>query len=197
TITSAHSGCPGSVGKTAATFTDGSYTLTAVGYNSSTSKDDLFVKGPGTGAIGSENGLGLDGTFDNEINFGQYIYLDFSNLASQGIHSALIGLGSLQSGEFADVCATTTVGTPGSTGCATVGHGTNDVNSLIVNFGTTTNPDTIFDFTVPQTGQGNFLLLGSVSATTTPEPGTLVLFGTALIGLGLVTKRFRSVKALR
>lgn len=55
-------------------------------------------------------------------------------------------------------------------------------------------------YTLPVVGhslrsQGKLLLPYAIPVTTTPEPSTLILFGTALLGLGIVSKRFRSVKA--
>ena len=125
------------------------YSITASGYKSKTATDNLYVKNDSP----SEYGLGLNGTSDNEINSGQYIYLDFSSLANQGILDGTIGLGSVQSGEEGSICSTTAVGTPGTV-CTSVGDSGSDLGSLGV---TWTKADPFFDITVPK-GKGNVLV---------------------------------------
>ncbi len=191
TITSSYTGsCPGNLKTDTATYSvtvgANTYSITATGYINSTTTRDLFVKNDGP----SEYGLGLNSTSDNEINYGQYIYLDFSNLASQGILSGTIGLGSVQSGEEGQICTATAVGTPGTV-CTTVGDSGGDLGSLAV---TWTAADPIFDITVPK-DKGNVLVLSDLSVTpvsTTPEPASVALFGTGLLALAFFVKRFHT-----
>ncbi|MDE3178490.1 MAG: hypothetical protein KGM47_02425 [Acidobacteriota bacterium] len=194
-ITSSVSGCPGDLGASSATFTDttSTYSVIATGYASATAPNNLFVKDDSA----SEHGIGLTGTTDtdNEINFGQYIYLDMTNLLSHGIPTATIGFGSLQNGEYGQVCETTAVGTPGSLNCKTVGEfDSTAIGNANVSFSTA---DPVLDYTVPARGDGNFLILGSVSTPTTitPEPASVVLFGTMLFAFGLVWKQRRDESA--
>lgn len=194
TITSSIPGsCPGNLGTDQATYSvtvgANTYSVTATGYKSATATDNLYVKNGGT----SEFGLGLNGTSDNEINHGQYIYLDFSNLASHGVLSGTIGLGSVQSGEEGSICSTAAVGTPGTV-CTNVGSSGGDMGSLAV---TWTAADPFFDITVPE-DKGNVLVLSDLSVTptsTTPEPASMALFGTGLLAFGLFFKRFQTAKA--
>src|SRR5579875_342685 len=173
------SACPGDFGTNTATYTAGGLSIVASGYGSSgtSSPVDLFLKAGG----GDENGLGLNGTFDNEINAGQYIYLDMSNLVSHNVFSGVVGLGSVQSGEAGSICTTTAVGTPGSV-CTSVGDSGGSMGSASV---TWSAADPVLSITATS---GNVLLVKNVS-TVTPEPASLSLFGIGLLGVAFLFRR--------
>ena len=173
--------CPGDFGTNTATYTSSGLSVVASGYGSSGTSHplDLFLKMGG----GDEDGLGLNPSSDNEINPGQYIYLDLSNLVSHSIFSGLIGLGSVQSGEAGSICTTAAVGTPGST-CISVGDSGGSMGSASV---TWSAADPILSFTA---SPGSVLLDNlSVSVSTVPEPASLTLFGTGLLALALLIRR--------
>ncbi|MGH9435086.1 MAG: PEP-CTERM sorting domain-containing protein [Terriglobia bacterium] len=175
-------------------FTSGGITITAYGEAGGLNRE-LYQKDDGA----SENGLGLGATSDNEINPGQQIVLDLTNLISAGYTNGTLTLGSLQAGEGAQICESDSLADAQAgtnlTGCTGQILGSSAIGSSgQIPFGS--------GYLVFQTDNetsapaGNFLIseLQAGTPTTTPEPATLVLFGTALIGLGLLSKRFHGAK---
>lgn len=179
----------GDLGAGPTTFTSGAFSISANGYVGSTA-NNLFEKNSG----GDEQGLGLKGTNDSEINPGQSIVFNLTNLANAGLTSGTFTLGSLQTGEDAEVCVTSS-SNPGSAASGTCQAGLIDnlggsVGTVVVNWSKT---DSFVEFiTDPHqsSSTGNYLVDGlDVNNSTVPEPPSVILLGTALLGLACVTRR--------
>jgi hypothetical protein len=202
TTVSVNFGSPTTISGDTATYTFESHTITATGYqctdntlgSCSTSGVMLATKHDS----GGETGLGLVGGphSDNEIESNSFIQLDFSQLASLGLASLTMQIQSVQNGEGFRLFESNTAGTPGSPMLTVTGNGTNNPGSIVtttfaVNFAQ--NP--FIDISALNTNADhNDVLLGSLSdspgTSPTPEPGTLALFGTGLLGLGCVFRRY-------
>ncbi|MGH9355401.1 MAG: PEP-CTERM sorting domain-containing protein [Terriglobia bacterium] len=171
--------CPGDFGQNSATYTSGGLSIVASGYSSSglANPDNLFLKAESP----DETGLGLAGTYANEANPGQYIYLDMSKLAGRGIFTGVIGLGSVEAGEVGSVCTTAAVGTPG-TSCISAGDGGSGLSSATLTW-------SLSDPVLSVTASPGSVLLTSVLLDDAPEPASLSLFGIGLLSLGLLYRR--------
>lgn len=161
--------CSGDVGSTSASYTSNSHTIKVTAF--STDSDHLYVK---TGT-GDEHGLGLSGTSDYEIQPGEFIQFDLSNLASAGYTTANLTIGSVQTGEGYKICVSKVAGS--NSGKCFTGH--LDGLPITVSFGGGYN---YVDITATT---GDVLVNGLVA---TPEPSSLMLLGCgflALVGLSL------------
>lgn len=155
--------CSGASGKVES-WTSGGLTITATGYKSTGKEDNLFIKTDS----GDEHGLGLVGASDDEIEPGNFIQLNVSNLDAHGIGSGTLTFGSVQSGEGYTICVTNK---PGTMVGATCFSGNLDETPVSVNWGT----DKYIDITATK----GDVLISDVSVTATPEPGTM---GLTLLG---------------
>jgi PEP-CTERM motif len=142
---------------------------------------NLFLKNGGTSP---EQGLGLSNTPDYEIGFQQYIQMNFSSLFISGLTEAQITIGSIQTGEgfvvgvsnnasFGTVVASNDGGL-----LRTVTFAVDSAHPL-VNV-SSDGSDTVGDHNV---------LISSVSASSVPEPSTLLLLFSGLLGLAALTRK--------
>ena len=101
----------------------GQATITARGFDNVAGTDtphDLFYKSDVVIGGGSEHGLGIVGTFDNELGVNsdgspaQYIQLDLRSILGQGFVNGEIEVGSVQSGESFRIFGSNTQGTLGT-----------------------------------------------------------------------------------
>ncbi|GEM_PF-1230136 len=170
---------------------------------------DLFAKGDGP----SETGLGLvgEGGGENEIGFdgtsADYVMgLDVSSLFKLGATSMTLTFGSVQPGEAFAVlgygsdpfaagmpfaltntkawCGYQTMGCTynGDVASATFGLNVQDEYLVLVSpCGASSNPTGVCG--------GNVLLDSLNSTAPTPEPASLLLFGTGLLALGFAARR--------
>jgi hypothetical protein len=146
--------------------------ITATSYGGSGS-NDLF----GKNNSGDEKGLGLtsDPTHDDEITIGRYIQLDVSSL--EGLTISFIMNSSTGSDAWKVFESNSQFATSGS---STVTG--SDENSHSITIGSNMK---YLDFTAT----GGNVLLNSISYTATPEPLSLALTGSGLLGLVLLRRR--------
>jgi hypothetical protein len=92
------------------TYTANGLTLTAYGFLSGGTPTALFGKNGG----GDEDGVGINGTVDNEIDVGSFVQVDLSNLIASGVLDAQMMIGSVQAGEAYNIYGSNTLGTIGT-----------------------------------------------------------------------------------
>lgn len=138
---------------------------------------DLVNRGPG------ETGLGLFPEVHNEIDSSHLVTLDFSDLAGRGATGGILTVESLQSGEVGIV--TDVLGT----------HTISQVDDTLTG-DVTIAFSKASPFVTLTAASGDVLAAAEVSVvpavTPVPEPGPWLLFGTSVLGLGLLRLRTRS-----
>jgi len=185
----------GALGHTA-TSTNGGYTLNAAAFT--TGSSNLFLYNKVTAGDPTETGLGICGASsptcsqaNHEINNTSFVQLNFTSVV--GLTGFVISISSdqavgAQANEHWAIYKTNTAGALGtllySDTTAGVGSQTLTASDLanykyfnITAWGTATNPDVLING------------MTATTATPTPEPASLALFGSGLLGLAGLKRR--------
>ncbi|MGZ4965937.1 MAG: hypothetical protein ACXWFY_00045 [Chthoniobacterales bacterium] len=170
------------VGSSSRTYTVSGFNITARGFDNVPGTDtphDLFYKSGGPIGGGSEHGLGIVGTTDNELQINpdgspaQYIQLDLRAILAAGFTGGEIEVGSIQSGESFKLFGSNTQGTLGTQLGSIFGSAFDEKFVAIPNFGS-------FQFVSIASGAVDVLPI-AFRASITPVPEMNALF--PIVGL--------------
>ena len=185
--------------------TSGGITLTAYGLTApsnlnkpATAGPDLYAKNGGAGETGL--GMATDPANDHEISAGlnDGIQVDFAQaIAAAPKGSATMAISSAQSGEGWAIYGSNTLLTVGQELASGWGSNSNPTVSVnLPDWGEYTYYTLMAQGATPCDDDAN-ILLGTVTVnvpttvTSTPEPGSLLMVGSALVVIGIVMKKAR------
>ena len=158
------------------------YYSNGVGINATGSTNLFYKQQGGIGGAG-ETGLGLACCdSDHEINPGQSIILNLSSLFSKRVTGVSVMLGSIQRGETGQVC-------DAFDSCVTFGSGSD--SKLVSIFGLFTDMKNHHSGLLTISSGTGDVLINQLQVTTSavPEPNSLILMGTGLVGLAGMVRR--------
>ena len=152
--------------------------VTAYAFNSNGSSANLYGKNGG----GSENGVGITGTLNNEITTTSFVQLDTTGL--MGTPFAFT-IGSTQNVEGFDLYESNTLGSLGTLVASFTDPGTDPYTT-----GPGINVDKYISVIAdPNSGGSQNVLLDSLTTAATPEPSSLMLFGTGILAAAGAIRR--------
>ena len=168
------------------TYSNNGFSVQASGFLANNSSTQLFEKAGGTG----ETGLGLNGTVDNEINSpSQFIQFQILSIPSPLQLAMSFAANSTTNGEgwvvWGTNTASTLVGATSLASCTSAAGSTtgNACESLVSIAGALG-----FTYVDVQATNGN-MLVHELNASAVPLPAAAWLFGSGLVGLGLIGRK--------
>ena len=166
-----------SLGTTSYAYYSNGVGITAIG------STNLYYKQQGGIGGAGETGLGLACCdSDHEINPGQSIILNLSSLFAKNVTGVSLMLGSIQRGETGQVC-------DAFDSCVTFGSGSD--SKLVSIFGLFTDMKNHHCGLLTISSRTGDVLINQLQITTSavPEPNSLILMGTGLVGLAGMVRR--------
>ncbi len=172
----------GNVGSSSQSYNVSGYSITASGYDRVAGPDmphDLFYKSDNPVDGGSEHGLGLVGTPNNELQVNSngtvphYIQLDLRSILSAGFTGGEVEVGSIQAGESFRIFGSNTAGSIGTQLAGTWSSSFDEKFVTVPNFGA-------YQFIALASNEGDVLPV-AFRASVAPVPEMSALF--PIIGL--------------